>query len=57
MSFWAWSVGMLFPTALLCIYVFTFFFLLGQHLQYVKVPRLEVESELQPLDYATAIAT
>ena len=30
---------------------------LGPHLQHMEVPRLEVQSELQPLAYATAIAT
>ena len=36
---------------------FFFFFFLGLHLQHMKVPRLGVKSELQPLVYATATAT
>ena len=36
---------------------FNFFVLLGPHLQHMEVPRLEVESELQLLTYATVIAT
>jgi len=34
-----------------------FFGFLGPHLQHTEVPRLGVESELQPLAYATATAT
>ena len=34
-----------------------FFFFLGLYLRQMKVPRLRVESELQPSAYATAIAT
>ena len=34
-----------------------FFFFLGPYLQLMEVPRLGVESELQLLAYATAIAT
>ena len=34
-----------------------FFFFLGPHLRHMEVPRLGVESELQLLAYATAIAT
>ena len=33
------------------------FFFLGLYLRHMKVPRLRVESELQPSAYATAIAT
>ena len=36
-----------------CMYVFCF---LGPHLWHMEVPRLGVESELQLLAYATAIA-
>ena len=34
-----------------CIYLFSF---LGQHLWHIDIPRLGVESELQPLAYTTA---
>ena len=39
-------------------FFFFFFFLvfLGPHLQYMEVPRLGVELELQPLDYTTITA-
>ena len=36
--------------------VFLFFFFRGPHLQYMQVPRLRAESELQLLVYATATA-
>ena len=42
------------------LFFFLFFFFLlflGLNLRHMEVPRLETESELQPLVYATAIAT
>ena len=36
--------------------VFYFLVFLGPHLRPVEVPRLQVESELQPLAYTTATA-
>ena len=42
----------------LCVNFFSFsFFFLGPHLRHMKVPRLEVQSELQLPAYTTAIAT
>ena len=39
------------------VYLFIYFFVfLGLHLWHMEVPRLEVESELKPLAYATATA-
>ena len=42
---------------LLLFFVCLFVCLLGPHLRHMKVPRPGVELELQPLAYATAIAT
>ena len=36
---------------------FFFFFFLGPHPRHMEVPRLGVESEIQPLAYTTATAT
>ena len=36
-------------------FLFSLFFFLGLHLQHMEVPRLGVESELEPLVYATAM--
>ena len=41
----------------LTFYKLSFFCSLGLHLQYMKVPRLGVESKLQLPDYTTATAT
>ena len=41
---------------LLLLLFFFFFWFLGPHLRHMEVPRLGVESELQPLAYTTATA-
>ena len=38
-----------------CLFVFCFVFL-GSYLWHIEIPRLEIESELQQLSYATATA-
>ena len=45
------------PTFIYFFLIFYFLSFLGSHLQHMEVPRLGVESELQPLAYATATAT
>ena len=56
------QVVVIFPTLIhkLCIQtksIFFFFFFSGLHLQYMEVPRLGVQSELQLLAFTTAAAT
>ena len=45
------------PSFLFFLSFFFFFFFLGPHLQYMEVPRLGVELELQLLAYTAATAT
>ena len=39
------------------LFLFCSFSFLGPHLQHMEVPRLGVQLDLEPLAYATAIAT
>ena len=55
-SSWCATVGTPRHVFLFVFWVFVFYFL-GLHPQHMEVPRLGVESELQPLAYATATAT
>ena len=43
--------------SILFYFILFFFFFLWPHLQHMEVPRLGVESELQPLAYTMATAT
>ena len=58
-------MALVFPVAIIplrsvvsisCLYFFFFFFLLGLHLRHMEVPRVGIESELQPPAYTTATA-
>ena len=46
-----------FKNLISCTCLFFFFFFLGPHPRHMEVPRLGIQSELQPLAYATATAT
>ena len=52
---WFFFFLFLFTFIYLFIYLFIYFCFLGLHPQHMEVPRLGVNSELQPLAYATTM--